>query len=65
MTYFILLSVCSDDRLPLVLWGKFATDVDNAIQLRRENQKVLVLRFGKIKVWKGLIYLFYFFQFFK
>ncbi|XP_018461540.1 replication protein A 70 kDa DNA-binding subunit A-like [Raphanus sativus] len=41
-----------DDRLPLVLWGKFATDVDNAIQLRRENQKVLVLRFGKIKVWK-------------
>ncbi|WZY94713.1 replication protein A 70 kDa DNA-binding subunit C-like [Brassica napus] len=41
-----------DERLPLVLWGKFAEDVSNAIQLRSEQSIVCVLRFGKIKVWK-------------
>ena len=44
---------CKDERLPLVLWGKFAEDVSNAIQLRSEQSIVCVLRFGKIKVWKG------------
>ncbi|KAF3610703.1 hypothetical protein DY000_02048572 [Brassica cretica] len=41
-----------DVRLPTVLWGKFASDVTNAIQLRSEERVILVLRFGKIKVWK-------------
>ncbi|KAF2567654.1 hypothetical protein F2Q68_00024769 [Brassica cretica] len=41
-----------DVRLPMVLWGNFATDVTNAIQLRGEDRVILVLRFGKIKVWK-------------
>ncbi|KAG5384230.1 hypothetical protein IGI04_035700, partial [Brassica rapa subsp. trilocularis] len=41
-----------DECLPLVLWGKFAEDVSNAIQLRSEQSIVCVLRFGKIKVWK-------------
>ncbi|CAN7082623.1 unnamed protein product [Brassica oleracea var. botrytis] len=41
-----------DDRLPMVLWGKFATDVNDAIQLRGEHKIIVVLRFGKIKVWK-------------
>ncbi|KAF8111650.1 hypothetical protein N665_0073s0010 [Sinapis alba] len=42
-----------DARLPLVLWGKFAEEVSNAIQSRTDNSIVCVLRFGKIKVWKG------------
>ncbi|KAF3525828.1 hypothetical protein F2Q69_00048755 [Brassica cretica] len=42
----------ADVRLPMVLWGNFATDVTNAIPLRGEGRVVLVLRFGKIKVWK-------------
>lgn len=46
---------CSDDRLPIVLWGKFATDVDAAIQIGREQQVICVVRFGKIKIWKGII----------
>ncbi|KAL0658864.1 hypothetical protein Bca4012_079449 [Brassica carinata] len=41
-----------DDRLLMVLWGKFATDVNDAIQLRGEHMIICVLRFGKIKVWK-------------
>uniref|UniRef100_A0A0D3CG73 Uncharacterized protein n=1 Tax=Brassica oleracea var. oleracea TaxID=109376 RepID=A0A0D3CG73_BRAOL len=41
-----------DVRLPTVLWGKFASDVTNAIQLRSEERVILVLRFAKIKVWK-------------
>ncbi|KAF8091968.1 hypothetical protein N665_0430s0008 [Sinapis alba] len=42
-----------DNRLPIVLWGKFATEVNDAIQLRGEQQIICVLRFAKIKVWKG------------
>ncbi|KAH0873320.1 hypothetical protein HID58_070682 [Brassica napus] len=42
----------ADVRLPMVLWGNFASDVTNAIQLRGEGRVILVLRFGKIKVWK-------------
>ncbi|KAH0868343.1 hypothetical protein HID58_075365 [Brassica napus] len=41
-----------DERLPMVLWGNFATDVSDAIQGRGENAIICVLRFGKIKVWK-------------
>ncbi|CAN7050295.1 unnamed protein product [Brassica oleracea var. botrytis] len=41
-----------DERLPMVLWGNFATDVSDAIQGRGENTIICVLRFGKIKVWK-------------
>ena len=37
----------------MVLWGNFADQVTNAIQLRGEGRLILVLRFGKIKVWKG------------
>ena len=44
-----------DVRLPMVLWGNFASDVTNAIQLRGEGRVILVLRFGKIKVWKGIL----------
>ncbi|KAF2565655.1 hypothetical protein F2Q68_00024693 [Brassica cretica] len=43
----------ADVRLPMVFWGNFATDVTNAIQLCGEGRVILVLRFGKIKVWKG------------
>ncbi|KAL0684670.1 hypothetical protein Bca4012_051518 [Brassica carinata] len=42
----------NDERLPMVLWGKFACDVCEAMQVRDEHSIVLVLRFGKIKVWK-------------
>ncbi|KAG5396490.1 hypothetical protein IGI04_018304, partial [Brassica rapa subsp. trilocularis] len=41
-----------DERLPMVLWGKFASDVSEAMQVRDEHLTVLVLRFAKIKVWK-------------
>ncbi|KAG5414520.1 hypothetical protein IGI04_002087 [Brassica rapa subsp. trilocularis] len=41
-----------DVRLPLVLWGNFASDVSNAMQTRRDEALICVLRFGKIKVWK-------------
>ena len=36
-----------------MLWGSFATDVMEAIQMRREHAIICVIRFGKIKVWKG------------
>ncbi|KAG2282857.1 hypothetical protein Bca52824_054077 [Brassica carinata] len=39
-----------DERLPMVLWGKFACDVSEAMQVRAEHSTVLGLRFGKIKV---------------
>ncbi|KAF3551763.1 hypothetical protein DY000_02009981 [Brassica cretica] len=42
----------ADVRLPMVVWGNFVSDVTNAIQLRGEGRVILVLRFGKIKVWK-------------
>ncbi|KAH0874709.1 LOW QUALITY PROTEIN: hypothetical protein HID58_072071, partial [Brassica napus] len=41
-----------DERLPMVLWGKFTSDVSEAMQVRDEHSTVLVLRFAKIKVWK-------------
>ncbi|CAN6873736.1 unnamed protein product [Brassica oleracea] len=41
-----------DERLPLVLWGNFAMDVNEAIERGGDNAVVCVLRFGKIKVWK-------------
>ncbi|XP_056851835.1 replication protein A 70 kDa DNA-binding subunit C-like [Raphanus sativus] len=41
-----------DERLPMVLWGNLATDISEAIQRSSENVIVVVLRFGKIKVWK-------------
>nr|VDD07067.1 unnamed protein product [Brassica oleracea] len=44
----------ADVRLPMVLWRNFSTDVTNAIQLRDEGRVILVLRFGKIKVWKDI-----------
>ena len=34
----------------MVLWGKFACDVSEAMQVRAEHSTVLGLRFGKIKV---------------
>ncbi|KAG2286669.1 hypothetical protein Bca52824_046273 [Brassica carinata] len=43
----------ADERLQTVLWGSFATDVMEAIQMRREHAIICVIRFGKIKVWKG------------
>lgn len=42
----------------MVLWGKFASDVSEAMQVRDEHLTVLVLRFAKIKVWKGKIHSF-------
>lgn len=42
-----------DDRLTVVLWGKFANDIDDAIQGSNGQSVIFVLRFGKIKVWKG------------
>ncbi|XP_056864303.1 replication protein A 70 kDa DNA-binding subunit C-like [Raphanus sativus] len=41
-----------DARLPIVLWGKFAADVNEAIQTRGDESIICVLRFGKIKIWK-------------
>ncbi|CAN6888563.1 unnamed protein product [Brassica oleracea] len=43
----------NDVRLTIVLWGKFAMNVSDAIQLRADHAVVCVLRFCKIKVWKG------------
>ncbi|KAG5393978.1 hypothetical protein IGI04_023941 [Brassica rapa subsp. trilocularis] len=40
-----------NERLPVVLWGKFASDVNEAIT-RGEDSIICVLRFSKIKVWK-------------
>ncbi|KAF8083383.1 hypothetical protein N665_0776s0008 [Sinapis alba] len=42
----------NDDRLPIVLWGNFATYVNEAIQTRGQHEVICVLRFGKIKIWK-------------
>ncbi|KAF8049671.1 hypothetical protein N665_2153s0005 [Sinapis alba] len=42
----------NDERLPMVLWGKFASDVSEAMQVRDDHSTIFVLRFGKIKVWK-------------
>ncbi|KAF8111951.1 hypothetical protein N665_0070s0021 [Sinapis alba] len=39
-----------DERLPMVLWGKFACDVSEAMQDRDDHSTIFVLRFGKIKV---------------
>ncbi|XP_013617720.1 PREDICTED: uncharacterized protein LOC106324268 [Brassica oleracea var. oleracea] len=36
-----------DERLPLVLWGKFAEDISDAVQLRSENIVICVLRFDE------------------
>ncbi|CAN7023711.1 unnamed protein product, partial [Brassica rapa subsp. trilocularis] len=44
-----------NERLPVVLWGKFASDVNEAIT-RGEDSIICVLRFSKIKVWKGMLY---------
>ncbi|XP_056860058.1 uncharacterized protein LOC130508520 [Raphanus sativus] len=41
-----------DERLPLVLWGKFAEEISNAVQMEGQNKIICVVRFGKIKVWK-------------
>lgn len=43
----------SDERIPLVLWGNAACDVNYAIQVRSEYTTICVLRFGKINVWNG------------
>lgn len=48
--YFLHLS---DERIPLVLWGNVACDLNNAIQVRMEYTSICVLRFGKITVWNG------------
>lgn len=39
----------------MVLWSNLATDISEAIQRSSENVIVVVLRFGKIKVWKGIL----------
>ncbi|KAH0883968.1 hypothetical protein HID58_060064, partial [Brassica napus] len=44
----------NDERLQTVLWGVFATDVMEAIQMRRNHAIIFVIRFGKI----NLIHLF-------
>ncbi|XP_022546375.1 uncharacterized protein LOC106356991 [Brassica napus] len=41
-----------DVRLPTVLWGKFASDVTNAIQLRSEERVILVLGLGRLRFGK-------------
>lgn len=39
----------------MVLWSNLATDISEAIQRSSGNVIVVVLRFGKIKVWKGIL----------
>lgn len=39
----------------MVLWGNFATDVSDSIHGRGDNAIICVLRFEKIKVWKGIV----------
>ncbi|XP_056856549.1 uncharacterized protein LOC130505966 [Raphanus sativus] len=39
-----------DDRLPIVLWGKFPEDVNDAVLRGSEDGVMLVMRFGKTKV---------------
>ena len=59
MTDFVISTITlfifrRDVRLPLVLWRNFASNVSNAMQTRRDEALICVLRFGKIKVWKGM-----------
>ncbi|KAG2266479.1 hypothetical protein Bca52824_073558 [Brassica carinata] len=42
-----------DVRLPIFLWGSFAMDVNEAVQTKGDESIICVLRFGKIKIWKG------------
>ncbi|CAF1929362.1 unnamed protein product [Brassica oleracea] len=46
-----------DVRLPTVLWGKFASDVTNAIQLRSEERVILVLGLGRLRFGKSSVLL--------
>ncbi|CAF1933661.1 hypothetical protein HID58_067967 [Brassica napus] len=41
-----------DVRLPLVVWGKVALDLSEAIQLLSDRTLICVMKFGKIKIWK-------------
>ena len=59
MTDFVISTITlfifrRDVRLPLVLWRNFASNVSNAMQTRRDEALICVLRFEKIKVWKGM-----------
>lgn len=58
LSFKLTIFIYSDERLPTVFWGSFATDVMEAIQLHSNHAIICVIRFGKIKVWKGnfLIY---------
>ncbi|CAN7016565.1 unnamed protein product [Brassica rapa subsp. trilocularis] len=48
----LLLKNEADVRLPLVVWGKVALDLSEAIQLLSDRTLICVMKFGKIKVWK-------------
>ena len=51
ITFYIL--ILKDVRLPLVVWGKVALDLSEAIQLLSDRTLICVMKFGKIKIWKG------------
>ncbi|CAN6926585.1 unnamed protein product, partial [Brassica oleracea] len=48
----LLLKNEEDVRLPLVVWGKAALDLSEAIQLLSDRTLICVMKFVKIKVWK-------------
>ncbi|CAF2075486.1 BnaC01g28230D [Brassica napus] len=48
----LLLKNEEDVRLPLVVWGKVALDLSEAIQLLSDSTLICVMKFVKIKVWK-------------
>ncbi|CAN6878025.1 unnamed protein product [Brassica oleracea] len=48
----LLLKNEEDVRLPLVVWGKVALDLSEAIQLLSDRTLICVMKFVKIKVWK-------------
>ncbi|XP_048599720.1 uncharacterized protein LOC125579870 [Brassica napus] len=48
----LLLKNEEDVRIPLVVWGKVALDLSEAIQLLSDRTLICVMKFVKLKVWK-------------
>ncbi|KAH0874350.1 hypothetical protein HID58_071712 [Brassica napus] len=42
-------------RIPLVVWGKVALDLSEAIQLLSDRTLICVMKFVKLKVWKAYV----------
>ncbi|KAL1193306.1 hypothetical protein V5N11_012545 [Cardamine amara subsp. amara] len=45
----------NDVRLPVVLWGSFAEYISTNVQTAPGSVVICVIKYGKIKVWKGIL----------